>query len=708
MPTNTDKQNDIISGGAMVGGILAFALTGGALPAILYGVGAGIFTGAAAGVSTRNTKNEDGKILFHQQRYYEALLAFEEAASLGHYEAVRNIGALFENGYPGVPQNVLRARNEYRRALTNGYMEAQIDLNRLADFNYLGAQLHADGDFLGAERAFKNAAILGDSMAIRNRGLLYEVGQPHFPQNLLRARELYQLAIAGGYALAAVDIERLNTNAEQRLATGRRYEEIDFAIRNVCRALEIYRQVRASGYQPAQAAIDNWHVHANDYLRRGEEYQRERNIVLARENYLRASEYRLAAANDKITEFDNMAVTLLREAAIHESCDKKERDDVQAVKKYIQAKEYGSDTAEVHLNRLFAIVTDPSDLFAIGSLYYHGAGINKDYQQALTWLTKAKKHRSIEACKLIAGMYEDENMLGVNDKLATENRKAAAELEAKQPQPKQVQEEIQYLPHKNRAEISKKMSDKYTPSQVTFLMPCCIGYSNTNQFKFLESCLQQAFKDKYKTSLFLGPKDEESLKEWHRELAGCKADPKSLFNRLDEDCYINRSHWREKQVWLDAKVCFDEFYEQFKADFEEYLCEDVEAHKNRSNQEKVLKNASDEELAEWEEKARKHILDEVVDYLSWVQTKESRKNGSALTIILNQYPLYKCIAHALKVCALMKLKFVEDSFLCLTVDLFKKPEKNVTSVSSSSATLYSSTNSQPRSCSSNEVPRQKM
>jgi TPR repeat protein len=104
------------------------------------------------------------------QDYRGAQDWYKKAADLGNADAMRNLGAMLENGR-GTSKSLSEAKFWYERAAALGYPAALNDLGRL--------HLAGEGvpkNYARARGLFEQASALGDAKAMNNLGMLYLEG----------------------------------------------------------------------------------------------------------------------------------------------------------------------------------------------------------------------------------------------------------------------------------------------------------------------------------------------------------------------------------------------------------------------------------------------------------------------------------------------------------------------------------------------------
>ena len=136
---------------------------------------------------------------------YRALELYEEAAKLGHAEAVYWVGFFHEQGRGGLKQDDVMAVQQYRIAADQGCAVAQAVLGRRCEFG----QGLAGKNQVVAARLYKAAADQDNAAAQCDLAEFYTVGKGGLSRDPARAAELFRLSAAQGYMRAQERVRNL-------------------------------------------------------------------------------------------------------------------------------------------------------------------------------------------------------------------------------------------------------------------------------------------------------------------------------------------------------------------------------------------------------------------------------------------------------------------------------------------------------------------
>lgn len=164
-------------------------------------------TGAAAGI-------REGADAYGRGDYATALKEWLPAAEQGDANALFNLGQLYRLGQ-GVPKDVLKAEEYYRRAAEKGHIGAQGNLGTLYYFAVPNAPRVED-----ALKWWQRAAVKGDARSQYMLGVVFFNGK-EMPRDSVRAYAWMRLAAAAGLAEAVAAEKVLISNLSvSELAAG--------------------------------------------------------------------------------------------------------------------------------------------------------------------------------------------------------------------------------------------------------------------------------------------------------------------------------------------------------------------------------------------------------------------------------------------------------------------------------------------------------
>jgi TPR repeat protein len=124
----------------------------------------------------------------------EIVAVFQTGADHGDAISMRNLGITYQNGYGGVAQDYVKAREWYEKAAGKG------DATSMGNLGWL--YYNGDGvaqDYAKAREWYEKAVDKGDATSMGNLGLLYAHGQG-VPQDYAKAREWFEKAADKGDA----------------------------------------------------------------------------------------------------------------------------------------------------------------------------------------------------------------------------------------------------------------------------------------------------------------------------------------------------------------------------------------------------------------------------------------------------------------------------------------------------------------------------
>jgi hypothetical protein len=140
------------------------------------------------------------------QNDYRALELYEEAAKLGHAEAMYRVGCFHEQGRGGLRKDDDQAVQHYRTAADQGCAVAQAVLGRRCEF---GQGMARKKNEVEAARWYKAAADQGNAAAQCDLAEFYEEGRGGLSRDPSKAAELYRLSAAQGYLRAVEKVRDL-------------------------------------------------------------------------------------------------------------------------------------------------------------------------------------------------------------------------------------------------------------------------------------------------------------------------------------------------------------------------------------------------------------------------------------------------------------------------------------------------------------------
>jgi TPR repeat protein len=138
----------------------------------------------------------------------EIVAVFQTGADHGDAISMRNLGITYQNGYGGVAQDYVKAREWYEKAAGKG------DATSMGNLGWL--YYNGDGvaqDYAKAREWYEKAADKGDAISMRNLGLLYAHGQG-VPQDYAKAREWYDKGADKGDAISMGNLGWLYYNGD--------------------------------------------------------------------------------------------------------------------------------------------------------------------------------------------------------------------------------------------------------------------------------------------------------------------------------------------------------------------------------------------------------------------------------------------------------------------------------------------------------------
>jgi TPR repeat protein len=132
---------------------------------------------------------------------------YKKAADQGHADAQCNLALLYQNG-EGVRKDLRKAVELFQKAAALGYARGQFDVGLLY---YAGEGVPKD--LAAAAQLFQKAADQGEAQAQYNLGLLYQNGEG-VPKDLAKAVELLQKAANQGFEQASIRLGVLANEAQ--------------------------------------------------------------------------------------------------------------------------------------------------------------------------------------------------------------------------------------------------------------------------------------------------------------------------------------------------------------------------------------------------------------------------------------------------------------------------------------------------------------
>lgn len=165
-----------------------------------------------------------GRALYEQKRYGEALLLFEKSCDGGNAGSCRNLGYMYDEGL-GVARDYSRARDLYAKSCDDGDMAGCNNLGVLYDNSRGVVQ-----DYDRAVQLYQKACAGGSMLACKNQGFMYEAGRG-VQRNYLRARQLYQQACDGSEMVGCTSLAYLY---DESIGVTRDYERARQLYQKAC------------------------------------------------------------------------------------------------------------------------------------------------------------------------------------------------------------------------------------------------------------------------------------------------------------------------------------------------------------------------------------------------------------------------------------------------------------------------------------------
>jgi TPR repeat protein len=143
----------------------------------------------------------------------EAMLYLRRIARKGDWTAMAFVGALYESGGKGVPQDFALAAKWYQRAIFDADDPyAHLGLGRMLYNGNLGAR-----DYGAAKRHFEKAAMADLGEANLLLGAICQYGLDGSPPNAAKSRALYERASEQGFIYARAKLSRFDLLEGRRL-----------------------------------------------------------------------------------------------------------------------------------------------------------------------------------------------------------------------------------------------------------------------------------------------------------------------------------------------------------------------------------------------------------------------------------------------------------------------------------------------------------
>ncbi len=156
------------------------------------------------------------------QDYVKARQWYEKAVAQGDARAQVNLGWMYAQGQ-GVPQDYAKARRWYEKAAAQREVAAQVSLGLMYAYGEGVPQ-----DYGKARRWYEEAAVQGDVQAQLNLGVLYSKGGHGVPQDYGKARQWNELAAVQGDMRAQYNLGLLydmGRGVPQNYVTARQWYE---------------------------------------------------------------------------------------------------------------------------------------------------------------------------------------------------------------------------------------------------------------------------------------------------------------------------------------------------------------------------------------------------------------------------------------------------------------------------------------------------
>lgn len=169
-------------------------------------------------------------------------------------------------------------------------------------------------------------------------------------------------------------------------------------------------------------------------------------------------------------------------------------------------------------------------------------------------------------------------------------------------------------------------------SSLPFVMhgriPLCRGYKKPVTFEQIEAQVEALMKRKFEFTLYVCPKDNKALADWDQELAEWRTkNPNSVLCKISDHQIQNIDTWRKTPEWKHAFEAFNKLRNGEKKDFFDGLLQ--------KDKELFCKNHPDVDPAD----AEGHLLIEVVDIISWMQSEELKAEKLQVSVLLYGFPI---------------------------------------------------------------------
>lgn len=369
---------------------------------------------------------------YSQGEYEIALREYCRLAELGHAGAQFRLGEMFYYG-KGVPEDLVRARQLYKRAAEQGYVHAQMRLGAYylasedharavkwltcaaeqgrADVQFTLGKMYKNGegvpkDWNQAVNWFTCAAEQGDAEAQYQLGMMYKDGDDGAGMRFLR-RILHNEGVPEDEAHAVQWYTRAaeQGHAKAQDELGLMFETGVGVSKDHGQAIKWYARAAEQGYADAQ-------YHLGDMYRGG--YGVPKDNAVALRWFTRAAERGHAFARRHLGD-------------MYADGEGTQEDDpdAQAVQSFTRAAEQGIADAQYMLGCMYANgwgvsedVTRAARWYAdaaeqghakaqcrLGLMYSNGRGVPKDKAQAVKWLSRAAEMGYAEAQKELGVHY---------------------------------------------------------------------------------------------------------------------------------------------------------------------------------------------------------------------------------------------------------------------------------------------------------------
>ncbi len=279
----------------------------------------------------------------------KAIEYYRKAAEQGHAGAQYQLGWLYTVGL-GVPQDYAEGFKWYSKSAEQGNLEAKFSLGEIYYYGRGVPQNYAE-----AFKWYIKSSIQGGYNVQYKIGLMYYHGQG-VPQDFTKAAEWYRKAAKQDHVKA-------------QFTLGRMYEDGRGVPEDLSKAAEWYRKAAEQGHIKAQFMLGVMYENG---------YGVPKDLTKSAEWYLKAAE-----------QGHVFAQYILGDRYYHGQGVPK--DLTKAVKWYRKAAEQGQDGAQ----------------FVLGGRYYYGQGVPKDLTKAAEWYRKAADQDNAKAQLMLGVMYEN-------------------------------------------------------------------------------------------------------------------------------------------------------------------------------------------------------------------------------------------------------------------------------------------------------------